>query len=535
MGADTILAVSLPLQPVVGGDLGSLLGVLQRSFSVAIEGAEREQRKLAKVVIMPDLKGFTATDYLRTADLSQRGYEAAERQKSALLPYAIPEDQWQQYLAARAAKERVAPGPVLRIRVQAPSQDVTRNIQRKFAPLVDRPVDTAAIEALLAEIRSDGRYEADYSVTYEAPQQANDSAQVSETAASSSSSPDANSQAANIAGRRPVIRVTVLDKQTGPPFLLVGANIQAQTGSIARATIEGIFLWQDLGGYGSELRGNIKVGFLTQLDAEYYRRIHNTGLSGGYFLAPHAGLLRQPYDIFVNQYRVAERQLQRTSAGADIGWSDSRVQELRVGFDTSNVRWQQEVGSDGQPDVFGEAERVHVRYVYDTQDRALVPQYGIRSTTDLGYLFNAVGSHNAPQFTTQLSLAHQIGSNLFIFATEGGTMFNRSVAQPFRFTLGGPLRLTASAIDEYRGTDYFLLEPAFLRRVAKLPDPLGQSIYLGAGYEAGQMHAPGLHTVTRQDVYFGVIAETPLGVLTLAPALGDDGHRKFVFTLGKLF
>ena len=535
MGADTILAVSLPLQPVVGGDLGSLLGVLQRSFSVAIEGAEREQRKLAKVVIMPDLKGFTATDYLRTADLSQRGYEAAERQKSALLPYAIPEDQWQQYLAARAAKERVAPGPVLRIRVQAPSQDVTRNIQRKFAPLVDRPVDTAAIEALLAEIRSDGRYEADYSVTYEAPQQANDSAQVSETAASSSSSPDANSQAANIAGRRPVIRVTVLDKQTGPPFLLVGANIQAQTGSIARATIEGIFLWQDLGGYGSELRGNIKVGFLTQLDAEYYRRIHNTGLSGGYFLAPHAGLLRQPYDIFVNQYRVAERQLQRTSAGADIGWSDSRVQELRVGFDTSNVRWQTEVGSDGQPDVFGEAERVHVRYVYDTQDRALVPQYGIRSTTDLGYLFNAVGSHNAPQFTTQLSFAHQIGTNLFIFATEGGTMFNRNVAQPFRFTLGGPLRLTASAIDEYRGTDYFLLEPAFLRRVAKLPDPLGQSIYLGAGYEAGQMHAPGLRTVTRQDVYFGVIAETPLGVLTLAPALGDDGHRKFVFTLGKLF
>lgn len=532
MGADTILAVSLPLQPVVGGDLGSLFGVLQRSFSVAIEGAEREQRKLAKVVIMPDLTGFTATDYLRTADLSQRGYEAAERQKSALLPYAISEDQWQGYLAARAAKERVAPGPVLRIRVQAPSQDVTRNIQRKFAPLVNRPVDTAAIEALLAEIRSDGRYEADYSVIYEAPRGSDDPAQ---TATSSSASPDSRSQAANIAGRRPVIRVIVLDKQTGPPFLLVGANIQAQTGSIARATLEGIFLWQDLGGYGSELRGNFKVGFLTQLDAEYYRRIHNTGLSGGYFLAPHAGLLRQPYDIYVDQYRVAERQLQRTSAGADIGWSDSRTQELRVGYDASNIRWQQEVGSDGQPDIFGSAQRVHVRYVYDTQDRALVPQYGIRSTTDLGYLFNAVGSRSAPQFTTQLSLAHQIGSNLFIFATEGGTMFDRSVSQPFRFTLGGPLRLTASAIDEYRGTDYFLLEPAFLRRVAKLPDPLGQSIYLGAAYEAGQMHAPGLRTVTRQDVYFGVIAETPLGVLTVAPAIGDDGHRKFVFTLGKLF
>ena len=107
-------------------------------------------------------------------------------------------------------------------------------------------------------------------------------------------------------------------------------------------------------------------------------------------------------------------------------------------------------------------------------------------------------------------------------------MFNRNVAQPFRFTLGGPLRLTASAIDEYRGTDYFLVEPAFLRRIASLPEPLGQSIYVGAGYEAGQMRAPGMPTVTRQDFYFGLVAETPLGIITFAPAFGDDGHRKLV-------
>jgi NTE family protein len=146
-----------------------------------------------------------------------------------------------------------------------------------------------------------------------------------------------------------------------------------------------------------------------------------------------------------------------------------------------------------------------------------------------------VGSPNTPQFSTELTLSHQIGRNLFLFTTEAGTSFNRNVAQPFRFTLGGPFRLSASAIDEYRGTDFFLVAPTFLRRIARLPDPLGQSIYLGLAYEAGQMHAPGLRTVTRQDAYFGVIAETPLGIITLAPAIGDDGHRKFVFTLGKIF
>ena len=553
MKADVILAVSLPLQPVGGGDLSSLLGVLQRSFSVAIEGAEREQRKLANVVMMPDLQGFTATDYLRTAELSQRGYDAAEREKSALLPYAVSDADWKAYLAARAAKDRRAPGPVLRVRIKAPSDDVTRAIQRKFAPLVDQPVDTRAIEALLDEIRSDGRYEADYTVGYETPvaERLVKPLATSQPAKTGESSPsidpqkNANDPAAttdhteiistDAAGPRPVIQVTVVNKQTGPPFVLVGVNVEAQTGAIARATLESILLYQDLGGYGSELRANVKVGFLTQLDAEYYRRLVNTGTSGGFFAAPHGGLLRQPFWIYQDQQRLAERQLQRSFAGGDVGWSDSRTQELRLGYDAANIRWQTEVGSDNAPDIFGSSQLVHARYAYDTQDRALVPQYGIRASADLGYQFSAVDSPNAPLVTTRFSLAHQIGKNLFIFGSEGGTMFNRNVAEPFRFTLGGPLRLTASAIDEYRGTDYFLVEPAFLRRIAKLPDPLGQSIYIGGAYEAGQMHAPGLRTVTRQDVYFGVIAETPLGIITLAPAIGDDGHRKFVFTLGRLF
>ena len=554
MKADVILAVSLPLQPVTSGDLGSLLGVLQRSFSVAIEGAERNQRKLAEVVIMPNLDGFTAFDYLKTAELSQRGYAAAEAQKSALLSYALDDAQWQRYLHDRAMKERQAPGNVLRVQIKSPSDDVTRAIQRKFASLVNHPVDTHAIETLLDEIRSDGRYEADYNVGYEAPvsqrtvgalgksatpQQTGDSSPTPDPKNTQTGTPTLTDSAEIIstspAGPRPVIFVSVINKSTGPPFLLVGANIEAQTGVPTRATLESILLWQDLGGYGSELRANIKIGFLTQLDAEYYRRIRNTGVSGGYFLAPNGGLLRQPFYIYRNQKRIAERQLQRTFVGADIGWSDSRIKELRIGYAAADVRWRIQTGSDAQPDIRGGSERVHARYTYDTQDRNLIPQYGLRSTTDLGYLFNAVASANAPQFTEQLSLAHQLGKNLFIFAAEGGTMLNRDVAQPFRFTLGGPLRLTASAIGEYRGTDYFLVEPAFLRRIAKLPNPLGQSIYVGAAYEAGQMHAPNLRTVTRQDVYFGLVAETPLGVVTLAPAIGDDGHRKFVFTLGKLF
>ncbi|WP_213804471.1 patatin-like phospholipase family protein [Granulicella sp. dw_53] len=522
MKADVVLAFSLPIAPVGKGDLNSLLGVLQRSFGVAIEGNERLSRQLADVVMIPDLDGFTQTDYLKGPDLAKRGYDVAERHKEELLKYAISDSQWQTYLAQRASRRRGPAGNLLRVRIKAPNDSITRAVQRKFADFVDKPVNTGAIESVLGEIRSDGRYDADYTVGYDDPTTGGD------TSSSATPNPDTD---------RPTILVTVSDKSTGPPFLLVGANVEAQTAGVTRATLESIFLWQDFGGYGSEIRGNIKIGFLTQLDAEYYRRLYSTGKHGGFFVAPHGGLLRNPFYIYEDQRRISERLLQRSGGGADIGWSDSRTQELRVGWEANAIRWQTQVGSDttAQEDLSGSMQRARIRYVYDTQDRALISQYGLRATTEFSYLYNAVSSPNAPQFTSQITYAHQISKNLFIFATEGGTTFNRNVAQPFRFTLGGPLRLTASSIDEFRGTDYFLVEPAFLRRIAKLPNPLGQSIYIGAAYEAGQMRAPDARTITRQDVYFGIVAETPLGVITLAPAIGDDGHRKFVFTLGKLF
>ncbi|HEY1744186.1 MAG TPA: patatin-like phospholipase family protein [Granulicella sp.] len=503
MNADVILAISLPLKPVGKGDLDSILGVLQRAFSVGIEANEARDRKLADVVVMPDTSKFGGADYLKTAELAKAGYAAAESHKAELLKYALNDVDWAQYLEHRRSKERGPAGSVVQVKIKAPNPTVTEAVRRKFAPLVNQPVNTKQVEALLADVRSDGRYNADYTVGYE-------------TADST----------------RPVLLVTVEDKKNGPPFLDLGANIDAQTGGVTRASLNMILLDQDFGGYGSELRTKIDVGFLTRLESEYYRKL---GWSG-FFVAPRAGITRQPYYIYSGDTRLSERQSQMGGFGADVGWSDGHDQELRAGWEFQNVQWYTTTGSDGQPNYEGNAQKARIRYVYDSRDRALVPQYGIRVTTDLGYLFDTPGSPSAPQLSSQIRLTHAIGEkNVALISAEGGTMFNRNVAQPFRFTLGGPLRLSASVTDQYRGTDFFYIAPGYLRRLATLPAPLGQSLYLGLTYEAGQMRARNAFPITRQDVAFGVVAETPLGVITVAPAFGTGGERRLVFTIGKLF
>jgi NTE family protein len=503
MRADVVLAVSLPLEPVGTGDLDSILGVLQRAFAVGIEANEARDRKLANVVVIPEIKGFSANDYLRTRELARLGYAAAEADKDALLKYAVTDAQWDAYIARRNSRQRPQEGNILLVKIKAPNDSVKEAAQRKFAPLVNQPLDTDHVEKLLAQLRSDGGYDADYTVGYD----------------SSSST-------------QPILLVTVSDKKTGPPFLDVGINVAAQTGGVTKATIDNILLWQNLGGYGSEARFKVDFGYFTRFEGEYYRKLG----WGGLFVAPRAGITRTPYYIYSGNTRLSQRQSQFFGPGADFGWSDGSRQEIRAGWKLDRVSWDTTTGSDGLPDFHGNAQTARVQYIYDNQDRALVPQFGMRSVTSLGYLYGTPGSPTAPQLTSQFEFAHTFGKkNTFLANAEGGTMFNRNVAQPFRYTLGGPLRLAASSIDQYRGTDYFLVTPGYLRQIKSLPQPLGNNLYVGGAAEIGQMRAPDARNITRYDAYFGIIAETPFGVISFAPAIGNGGERKLVFSIGKLF
>ena len=563
MNADVVIAISLPLSPVGKGDLDSILGVLQRAFSVGIENNEARDRKLANVVIMPDITGFTANDYLATDKLALRGYAAAEAHKDELLKYAVSDADWATYLEHKKSKERPPAGSVLQVKVKAPNAGVAEVTQTVFQPLVGKPVDVNEIEKKLAIIRSDGRYDVDYTVGYnnanaptiadpyafpkrktrlKGPQSITTPVKPAITdAAAKAPTTDANGTATSqsaaastsAAPEDPIILVSVNDKKTGPPFLDLGLDIEAQTGGDTRATFATILNWQDLGGYGSGFRAKFDIGYLTKLEGEYYWKPKPLG---PFFLAPRADITRQPYYIYQGNFRISERQSQFTGAGVDGGWTDGKFQELRLGWDDEDVQWTVTTGSDGLPNYSGNSQTARARYVFDNQDRALVPRYGVRAVLTGGYLYDTPDSPSAPRFTGQFQVAETISkNNTFLANAEGGTLFNRDVAQPFRFTLGGPLRLAASSIDQYRGTDYFLLTPGYLRRLATLPAPLGQSIYVGGTYEFAQVRSPDAPTLNRMDFYVGIVAETPFGVITLAPAFGDHGERKFVFTLGKFF
>lgn len=328
------------------------------------------------------------------------------------------------------------------------------------------------------------------------------------------------------------LNMVVRDRPGGPPYLLLGGNIIAESGGTSRATLDAILTQQDLGTYKSEGRLLMRVGRVTQFVPEYYWRPYDKN----FFIAPRLQLYRTLEPIWEDQHKVSERLTQTAGGGIDFGVSQSHFIEWRVGYQMTHQLWNLSTGNDGNPDIRGNSQLVRFQYSFNGQDRAMVPRHGLRTDVSMGYLFNTTNSENAPRLEATGAYFHDLGhKNTVSLSLEGGTMGNRLVADPFRFTLGGPLRLTASAFDEYRGTDYFLVRPAYFRRIAELPMPLGQSIYVIGTYELGRMYAPDRDTLMRQDVFFGLAAETPIGAITFGPAFGDHDHRKLVFTLGRFF
>ena len=74
-----------------------------------------------------------------------------------------------------------------------------------------------------------------------------------------------------------------------------------------------------------------------------------------------------------------------------------------------------------------------------------------------------------------------------------------------------------------------------LHDLLTLPPLAGKKIYALGTFEFGKMY--GFPTASRfpNDFAAGILAETAVGPLILGASVGDTGHRKWFFQLGRVF
>jgi NTE family protein len=507
--SDVVIAILLPSEQFTDSDVGSLVGVFARAYAAGTAHNERESVKLSDVLVTPDTTKFGVGDYDKAKELIAAGYASAVAQRDNLLKYQLSPEAWQEYQAAKRSRWHQHPGLLEVVKIQGGSPGAKESVSDGLKPLKGKPIESKQIVRALSRVENNETYESEY-VTL-APHG------------------PLNTQAA---GPDNGVLVNLEPARNGPPFLLVGLDFTAANNSVTRAELDLRLLNNDFGGYRSELRTELRLGFLNELSTEYYRRLRENGL----FLQPNAGLLRQPVYIYDDQKRIAERLQQNAGGGLDFGRTYHSRAQFAAEWRYEAVRWRTEIGDDFRPNLSGTAQTGVLHYTYNSMNAAQLSTRGLLFDVSGGALYHAVASENAPLVQMRFIYNNELSKkNIVGLALSADTYFRRNVADPLRFTLGGPQRLSASAIDEYRGTDDFLVRPAYYRRISSLPTQLGDGLYITAAYEAGEIWSPEQPVVQRQDGVLGILFATPLGAMTLGGSVGNADRRKFFFTFGRLF
>ena len=97
------------------------------------------------------------------------------------------------------------------------------------------------------------------------------------------------------------------------------------------------------------------------------------------------------------------------------------------------------------------------------------------------------------------------------------------------------MRLSAYGNNEFQGNQYYLFRAGFIHDLLTLPPFVGKKVYAVGAYEIGKMYGVTADTNLPNDVALGFLAETAVGPFFIGGSVGDSGHRKWFFQLGRVF
>ena len=514
MGAHTVIAINV-------GDLSdqesinySILGLAGATIDAMMRANTRKALTSADVVLNVPLKEFGSLDWRKSDALIEAGYQAAEAMKATLLPYAVSDPEWQQWLDRRAAARKSLVARPAFVTLNGVGAADTRRLDELLAKHVGQPIDIALIEKDLEELSGLDRYE---SITWRL-------------------APD-NAGAVGLV-------VDAVEKTYAPPFLMLGINLENTTSDQFELRLAGRYLRFDVLGSGSELRLDASIGADPSIAAALYQPIWRAA-----FVSTYAGISNRTFNLISDDAIVARYGQTLSAVGADVGVNLGRDSDLRLGATIGRMEANVEIGDPGLPSASGKETVGHLAWRLDTQDSAIVPSHGTNALALFNYTFDGPyisvdegvitperSSVELPQLSGEANWFRTIGERNRVFFLGGaGTSFGNHPLQVDQFGLGKPFHLGAYSLGEVRGDHYLIGTAGYLRELGRMPDFLGGPVFAGAWIENGDAFDDWDDATLRTHVSGGLIMDTLLGPVMIAGSAGFDGSWRTYIGVGRLF
>jgi NTE family protein len=505
MGADVTLAIHLETAPFDANTNLSSFGVLGQSISVMSEVNVVRSMEMADILVTVPLQKYTTLDYNKADAIIKLGYDAAAAKATVLSAFSVSEAEWEDYLAKRNAKRKTTPIPKF-VEVVGTPPEMAKAMEKQMSALVGQPIDSKKIDQDMMTIVGMGRFAtATYSMTEKNGEQG--------------------------------LQIQAEQKSYAPPIVRPLIEIDGSQFNNVLFSIGGRITFMDVGSYRSELRTDVILGSQYQLAAEYYHPLTTTS---NWFIAPRFGVNSQQFNIYSGSDLLASYRIRQALGGLDTGYGFGRTGEFRLGFEGGYESISPEVGNiPVLPVTSGATGDFRIRYQLTTLDDPVIPRAG---TNILMYTKGYTTNPNAPgpfpvtEVAAQQFFRLSAPTSIYV-SVSGGSSYGYKTGVP-SFSLGGSQRLVAWNTNELLTNQYFLGQVGYIRELLKLPPFLGSSVNLLGLLELGKTYQLSLGPKPPNlpmDVAAGIVVNTIFGPVEVAGAVGDYGHGRFFFRVGRTF
>ena len=291
MGADVVIGVHLRISKVSAQEIQSAFEVLGRSVALVISETELRGMEGADLVVRADVEKYSTSDYEKTEELIQIGYDAAQAKAQILKPYELDDAAWSEYLKQKQSRVRTTIGTPQFIKLEGVQEaNAQENIRQFLQPLLGRPLSVREIEGYLNRLSGIGRYD---SITYGMIQQ----------------------------GDRTGLLVRVHEKSYAPPTLLPAFVIDGTQPDNVTFTLGARLTFMDVWGFRSEWRNDFQFGQTYGLSSDLYRPFHPLSK---WFFDPFVQASQYTLLTYNKSNPKADYRVDRVYGGLNFGYGFSR-------------------------------------------------------------------------------------------------------------------------------------------------------------------------------------------------------------------
>jgi NTE family protein len=508
MGAERLIVVDLVVDLKKKDELGNMFGIAGQIISLLLQQnsmLQRQNMRSGDLLLVPNLKGFGATDFKRGREILARGEAVALENLDALKKFSVSEAEYAAYKEHRetSVKDDAA---ITAVRISSDIEPLVPHLQRSFAFQIGKPLDTQEVERVVDTVYNQG-----------------DLASLSYTVEK------------DVDGGR-VLAVTAKKPSWYDRYLQVGFSLQDdfQGNSAYQLALGARF--NDLNRAGGMLDARLDIGWRPLFELDFYQPLT---YDSGFFVNPILSLDRYQVPVRVGDEEVADYQRSRITGGAGVGHRLGRSGEMQVGVRRGNGDFKRQVGDPSLREGSYQIGNYFGQINFDSRD---TPDFARKGTLfDFEVARNTEILGSSEDFT-QLQGSFQqpisFGANTIALSSDYGVSF-QSIDPGRVFILGGMFDLAGYQPGGLAASDFVIGRITYYRELASAGGPLARlNLFGGGSFEMASLKSDLALVHDNTGIVAGMLfvgADTPIVPLYFAAGMNNDDEASFYLNIGRIF